>query len=223
MKKIALIFALLVCSFATAQTTYDFKEAEKIVKESKAPGLVSTYKGRRVYFDYEAKQYLLDEHFKKRYGKNTLDKLDELYINSLSFADRERQDVETNLMHPIAPRNFNYSYKWKLRTENLVIGTSAIGASATAYMLSRSIISSKTKNLANRYADGKMKLDDYNDKVASLDKTNRTVGYVCAGVSLAGVVVVLMGLHKEYTDGLNIGHNIIVSDNGGGISITKKF
>ena len=61
------------------------------------------------------------------------------------------------------------------------------------------------------------------EKISSLAKTKRTVGFVCAGTSVIGIVVVLTGLHKEYAQGIEIGHNLTVSDYGAGISLTKKF
>lgn len=237
MKKIFLLILVALISGTTfAQKKYDVKEAEEAAKLNHAPGLVSSYKGRRVYYDPQGRQYLTEDHFKKKYGQNTISLLDSLYINGLLRSPKQRETpvAESNGRNTsvLTPRGFyrdchidrsDKAYKLKISTENLVVGSSLIGVSAATYMFSHSIISDKVKNLGDDFNNGKIKSESYQNKVESLEKTKRTMGYVCAGTSLAGVIVILTGLHKEYASGVNLGHNMTVSDCGAGISLTKKF
>lgn len=228
MKKLILTaIILLISTAAFAQKNYDIKEAEEIANINRAPGLVTSYKGRRVYYDYGSNQYLLEEHFAKKYGMSTVKALDLMYLKGKLF---EAPITGPTVQHK-NPKLYidegidyqGYKYKLKMNPRNLVAGTAIIGASAAAYMLTSSITSSRAKKLGEDLAKGDISADDFAKKVESMDKTNRTVGYICAGTSLAGVIVVLTGLHKEYAQGVNLGHNFTVSDYGAGISLTKKF
>lgn len=98
-----------------------------------------------------------------------------------------------------------------------------IGFSVGAYMIGSSIIDSRARTFEKELADDKITLDDYNNNIESLGKTKRAIGYVCGGISLAGAIVVLTGIYKDYAEGIDLGHNFTVSDNGAGISLTKKF
>lgn len=224
MKKLLLTFIILLISgaaFAQDQDSvkkykvYDIDKAMKITKSTKGTGLVSTWKGRRVYFDYRTDKYLLEEHFARKYGMKTVKTLDKIYLKGELFEQSSKNQPSQHGNLQLSPGDgANYrgsTYKLKMRPYNLVIGASVIGVSATAYMLTSSVIEDKIKNETDL------------DKISSLSATKRTVGYICAGTSLAGVIVVLTGLHREYGNGVNIGHNFTVSDAGGGISITKKF
>lgn len=228
MRRILLTAIILLLSTAVfAQKNYDIKEAEEIAKINHAPALVTSYKGRRVYYDYRSNQYLLEEHFAKKYGMPTVKALDQMYLKGKLF---EAPIAEPSVKHT-QPKLYidegidyqGYKYKLKMNPRNLVAGTAVIGASAAAYMLTSSITSSRAKKLGEDLANGDISADDFAKKVESMDKTNRTVGYICAGTSLAGVIVVLTGLHKEYAQGVNLGHNFTVSDCGAGLSLTKKF
>lgn len=195
------VTCLLIAGITFAQQSYNFKEARKAARKNGVPSLVDTYEGTRVYFDPQIKQFLILDHFKHKYGDKTVVQLNYLYDrglaapNVIGITDRWLEKIATTEM--IKVDRVSEPYKWKLRTGNLVAGTAIIGASAAAYMLTCS-----TK--------------------AEYD-TKRTIGYVCAGTSLVGVIVVLTGLHREYSEGFNVGRNITVSDCGGGISISKKF
>lgn len=229
MKKLLLtIIVLLISGVAFAQKEYNITEAQEAAKINKAPALVTTYGGRRVYYDYHANQYLFEDPFVKKYGRETLKTLDKMYLEGASFKEPEKPHPS----HIVNPKTMSresgidpqgYRYKLKIRPYNLVIGTSIIGASAATYMLTSSISSSRIKSLGDDLAKGDINSDEYAKKVDSMDKTKRTVGYVCAGTSLAGVIVVLTGLYREYDNGIRLGHNFTVSDYGAGISLTKKF
>lgn len=238
MKKLLLtLIVVLLSGTVYAQKQYDIKEAQEIAKLNKAPGLTTTYKGVRVYFDPSDKKYYMEEPFKRKYGNKTVETLDSLYKVELSknaivsgsyqheissqkqIASADNQTASPFLAKSFGSRhadiyqfdNKGRSFKWKLTPLNTVVGSSMIGASAAAYMLTSSII------------DNKMANESDVEKISSLAKTKRTVGFVCAGTSVVGIVVVLTGLHKEYAQGIEIGHNLTVSDYGAGISLTKKF
>lgn len=102
-------------------------------------------------------------------------------------------------------------YKITIAPKNIVIGSSMIGASAAAYMISTSLINNsinKTKDL---------------DKIEKLNNTHNAMGYICGGVSLFGTLVIIGGLKKEYTQyGLGVGRNTYI-DITGGMSLTKVF
>ena len=75
------------------------------------------------------------------------------------------------------------------------------------YSKAFSILSQKAENTYdNDYAD-----------------TQRIIYYSCAGVSLAGIIVILTGLHKEYIDGIKVAENWVIKDNGAGLSLSCKF
>ena len=223
MKKLLLILIIILVSFSAfaqdkAPKEYDIKEAQEIVEINRFPGLVTTSEGRRVYFDPKVMQYVNEERIVKKYGRKTVKMLDEWYVSNIlnkqiaSMQDRSQGILSQNTNKSnLKYDDHNKSYILKVRTENLVIGTSMIGASAAAYMLTNSIIENKLKD--------EMDVDE----IASLSKTKRTVGYVCAGTSLVGVIVVLTGLHKEYGNRVKLAHNLTISDYGAGISLTKKF
>ena len=101
----------------------------------------------------------------------------------------------------------NRLYKWKLHSTNTLVGSCLIGGSVTAALLSNAILSQKAENTYdNDYAD-----------------TQRIIYYSCAGVSLAGIIVILTGLHKEYIDGIKVAENWVIKDNGAGLSLSCKF
>lgn len=223
MKKILLALIILLFSgvaFAQdkAPKKYDIKEAQEIAEINRIPGLVTTSHGRRVYFDPKIMQYVSEEQIVKKYGQKTVKMLDQWYISNI--LNKQNDNVSSPfLAKSFGNRNADISkfdnkgrsFKWKLTPLNTVIGSSMIGASAATYMLTSSII------------DNKMANESDVEKISSLAKTKRTVGFVCAGTSVIGIVVVLTGLHKEYAQGIEIGHNLTVSDYGAGISLTKKF
>lgn len=145
------------------------------------------------YFDVRTGKYVSKKEFKRIYGISP----------SAYYAH-----------HKITPsagtsRGSSYRpYKWKLKTTNTVVGTCMIGCAATTAFLSSAIISKKAEDLYNT--------TDYGD-------TQRIINYTCAGVSLAGVIVILTGLHKEYSDGIKVADNWVIKDNGAGLSLSCKF
>lgn len=226
-KPLLIVFATLFMLPAFAQIKYDIEQAKNIVIQNNVPGLIATHKGHRVYFDYASMQYLYEAPFQRLYGTKTVKMLDKMYANYISNAQTIRQNEQVNIQEPpVSEYKTNRvakAYKLKLSTENLVIGTSIIGASAAAYMVSNSIISAKAKTYEADLSNGNIETDEYKENIKSLDKSKRTIGYVCAGTSIIGIITILSGLYKEYEAGINVGQNITVSDAGGGISITKKF
>lgn len=224
MKKILLtLIVVLLSGTVYAQKQYDIEKAINIAKSSNGPCIVSVWKGNKVYFDPQWRQYLTANKFENRYGEETRIMLDSLYEKG-ELCRSDTQKKNDNVASPFLAKNFGSrntdrsefdnrgrSFKWKLTPLNTVVGSSMIGASAAAYMLTSSII------------DNKMANESDIEKISSLAKTKRTVGFVCAGTSVVGIVVVLTGLHKEYAQGIEIGHNLTVSDYGAGISLTKKF
>ena len=238
MKKLLLTFIIILISGITfAQDrdsvkykSYDIEKAVSIIKSSPyAPGLITTYKGRRVYFDYKSDQYILEEHFARRYGPGMVKAMDELYIKQREEYQRKIEMQKTlECQRPTFKPDQGIDdegkkYKLKLKPRNLVIGTSVIGASAAVYMLTSSAVSTRSKGLAEELANHDIDSDEYAKEIESLDKTKRTVGFICAGTSLAGVIVVLTGIYRDYDNGINLGHNFTVSDYGAGISLTKRF
>lgn len=224
MKKFLLtLIVVLLSGTVYAQKQYDIEKAINIVKSSNDPCIVSEWKGSKVYFDPQWRQYLTAEKFENRYGEETRIMLDSLYEKG-ELCQPNIQKNNDKTASPFLAKNFGSrntdrskfdnrgrSFKWKLTPLNTVVGSSMIGASAATYMLTSSII------------DNKMANESDVEKISSLAKTKRTVGIVCAGTSVIGIVVVLTGLHKEYAQGIELGHNLTVSDYGAGISLTKKF
>ena len=215
MKKILLLLlSAILCSTALAKKPYNIEEAKEIAQLNKAPGLVTTYKGQRVYFDPNRKEYLTHTSFVYRYGRSVVNKLDSIYIAGIK---RDSQKAY------LAADSYRSEYKIRIRPRNIISGSAMIGVSAGAYMIGSSIIDSRAKTLEKELADDKITLNEYNNSIESLGKTKRAMGYVCGGISIAGAIVVLTGICRDYADGIDLGHNFTVSDNGAGISLTKKF
>ena len=209
-----LLTAILLCETSFAKKPYNIKEAKEIAQLNKAPGLIATYKGRRVYFDPDQKQYLTYDSFVYRYGQSVVNKLDSIYIAGIK---RDSQKAY------LAADSYRSEYKIRIRPRNIISGSAMIGVSAGAYMIGSSIIDSRAKTLEKELSDDKITINEYNNSIESLNNTKRAMGYVCGGISLAGAIVVITGIYKDYANGIDIGHNFTVSDNGAGISLTKKF
>lgn len=92
----------------------------------------------------------------------------------------------------------------KLEPVNTVIGASLIGASASAYAISASFIST-SKNIK-----------DYR-------KSMRIAGITCGAGCIIGTIVILSGLHKEYDGAIKIANNVVVSDCDMGLGVGVKF
>lgn len=226
MKKLLLTFIITLISgsaFAQDQDSvnvngykvYNIDHATKWAKQDGAPGIISSYKGRRVYYDYRGRQYLLEKDFARKYGTATVKALDKLWLKSQLYEESLTEAPKPKGIKPRLPRGQGKDgigqFTYKMDPRHVTIGASLIGVSATAYMLTNSIIESKLMDETDV------------DKIKSLSKTRRAVGFICTGVSAAGVIVVLTGLHKEYAEGVKLAHNLTISDYGAGISLTKKF
>lgn len=237
MKKLLLTFIIILISgiaFAQDQDSvkgyrvYNIEHATKWAKQDGAPGIISSYKGRRVYYDYRAHQYLLEEDFVRKYGSETRKTLDKLWLKAQlyeepltkgeSWAPKKVKSADQKLSRGTGKDALG-QFSWKMDPRHITIGASLIGASAAAYMLTSSAVSIRSKNLAEEIKDA----EDLAEEIKSLDKKKQTVGFICAGVSVAGVIVVLTGLHKEYANGVKLAHNLTISDYGAGISLTKRF
>ena len=214
---ILLLIAIMLCDFALAKKPYDIEYAKKIAKENGAPGIVSTYKGQRVYFDPNRKEYLTHASFVYRYGRSVVNKLDSIYIAGI------KRHSDINSYNTSGYSRKHRSYKIMFDHKKTITGSSMIGFSVGAYMIGSSIIDSRAKTLKKELAADKITLNEYNNSIESLGKTKRAMGYVCGGISIAGAIVVLTGICRDYADGIDLGHNFTVSDNGAGISLTKKF
>lgn len=241
MRKLLLTFIItLISGIAFAQDqdsvkgyrVYNIEHATKWAKQDGAPGIISSYKGRRVYYDYRGHQYLLEEDFVRKYGSATRKALDKLWLKYKLYEEPQvKSDFWVKKPKQVNTDKANKDYfrgqgkdvtgqfTWKMDPRHITIGASLIGASAAAYMLTSSAVSIRSKNLAEEIKDA----EDLAEEIKSLDKKKQTVGFICAGVSVAGVIVVLTGLHKEYANGVKLAHNLTISDYGAGISLTKKF
>lgn len=241
MKKLLLTFIIILISgiaFAQDQDyvkgyrVYNIEHATKWAKQDGAPGIISSYKGRRVYYDYRGHQYLLEEDFVRKYGSATRKALDKLWLKYKLYEEPQvKSDFWVKKPKKVNTDKANKDYfrgqgkdvtgqfTWKMDPRHITIGASLIGASAAAYMLTSSAVSIRSKNLAEEIKDA----EDLAEEIKSLDKKKQTVGFICAGVSVAGVIVVLTGLHKEYANGVKLAHNLTISDYGAGISLTKRF
>lgn len=241
MKKLLLTFIIILISgiaFAQDQDSvkgyrvYNIEHATKWAKQDGAPGIISSYKGRRVYYDYRGHQYLLEEDFVRKYGSATRKALDKLWLKYKLYEEPQvKSDFWVKKPKQVNTDKANKDYfrgqgkdvtgqfTWKMDPRHITIGASLIGASAAAYMLTSSAVSIRSKNLAEEIKDA----EDLAEEIKSLDKKKQTVGFICAGVSVAGVIVVLTGLHKEYANGVKLAHNLTISDYGAGISLTKRF
>lgn len=241
MRKLLLTFIItLISGIAFAQDqdsvkeyrVYNIEHATKWAKQDGAPGIISSYKGRRVYYDYRGHQYLLEEDFVRKYGSATRKALDKLWLKYKLYEEPQvKSDFWVKKPKQVNTDKANKDYfrgqgkdvtgqfTWKMDPRHITIGASLIGASAAAYMLTSSAVSIRSKNLAEEIKDA----EDLAEEIKSLDKKKQTVGFICAGVSVAGVIVVLTGLHKEYANGIKLAHNLTISDYGAGISLTKRF
>lgn len=241
MKKLLLTFIItLISGIAFAQDqdsvkgyrVYNIEHATKWAKQDGAPGIISSYKGRRVYYDYRAHQYLLEEDFVRKYGSETRKTLDKLWLKAQlyeepltkgeSWAPKKVKSADQKLSRGTGKDALG-QFSWKMDPRHITIGASLIGASAAAYMLTNSIASAKAKSIQEELATSNNGSDTLTKELESWEKTKRTVGYISAGVSVAGVIVVLTGLHKEYANGIKLAHNLTISDYGAGISLTKRF
>lgn len=179
MKKLLLTFIITLISgsvFAQDRDSvkyksYDIEKAVSIAKSTPHfPGFISTYKGRRVYFDYKSGQYLFEEHFARKYGLAMVKAMDKLHNKQREEYQLQMQSQRHNTYH--APtfkldQGTDYEgdkYKLKLKPRNLVIGTSIIGASAAVYMLTSSAVSTRSKGLAEELANHDIDSDKYAKK-----------------------------------------------------------
>lgn len=250
MKVFLFVLTTLLTTTVFAQQPYNIEAAQKMATENNAPGLAATYKGVRVYFDPDDKKYYMEESFKRKYGQRVVRSLDSLYkaqnimlmlaagqsdatarqldVQSQDISMKKHESKNSFLAKSYRGRRMDeyrrdyngMQFKWKLKPLNTVLGSSIIGTSAAVYFMGSSIIESKINDLKESDFNDP---NDYSKEVKSLGRTRRTIGYVCAGTSVAGAIVILTGLYREYSDGVNIGHNMTISDAGVGISFTRKF
>lgn len=154
----------------------------------------ATYAQTRLYPDKQTGEYITESEFINKYGKEE--------FRSLNNQFRETKPSR--------------EYSLKLNSTNLIIGVTSIGVSLSAYAISNSLISDKIESLDLN--------DDYEKKLKSLNNTKNTVGYICGGVSLAGVIVILTGIQKEYKP--NLGFNLkgnTYLDSNNGVSLAISF
>lgn len=122
------------------------------------------------------------------------DSVSDSYLTKQKFIKKYGREAFNEL---IETAGVNTDFKYRLDPVSLVTGGSMIGVSLAVYALTNSIVSDE------------MSVATDPNKIKSIGETQRIVGYVCAGVSIAGVVVLLSGLHKEYKQG----KGFIVDDN----------
>lgn len=117
----------------------------------------------------------------------------------------ERKNTPRSVIEKSAVKFRPQTYRWKLNTTHTVVGSCMIGGALTTALLSSAILSEKTS---------------YNSNPA---ETQRIIYYTCAGVSLAGAIVILTGLHKEYDRGVSVSGNWRIEDSTSGLALTKRF
>lgn len=172
----------------------------------------TTYGYVNGYYDAATQQYLTKSDYISKYGKDSFKQNLDNYKSSIA-KDKKAAD--------------NLSMKHlSLRPKNVIAGASIIGLSvpvliATDVAFAKSI-ENKMTELAelqipnNRGEVDNNKIEKTQNKINSLQKAQKTMKWVCAGTSLAGVVVLLTGL--EYTnDGVKVTDNL--SFNGSGMTV----
>lgn len=129
-------------------------------------------------------------------------------------------------------------YRYTLRPSNVVIGTSLIGLSLPAYIITNSTLGNrmtrvqenhdeKLKSIQDQYSLDVLSQMEYNGivktmteelaaKLKNIENSQRVINYVCAGTSVVGVIIVLTGLKKETQNGIQIADNLYY--NGGGLT-----
>lgn len=169
----------------------------------------------REIYDIETNRYISESAYNVKYGADAVRQI--MNVEKIANGEKATYKQIKSLLYPSADNSYK-GFRWKMKPVNAVVGGSLIGLSVAAYCISHSAIDSSIDNI-----DPKLRADEILDKTNSLRKTQRTVGYICAGVSVAGVIVLLTGLHKEYANGVTLGDNLYLRDNGAGLSLTKKF
>ncbi len=169
----------------------------------------------REIYDIETNRYISEPAYNVKYGADAVRQI--MYEDKIANRDKAFSKQIKLLSQPSSDYNYK-GFRWKMKPVNAVVGGSLIGLSIAAYCISHSAIDSSIDNI-----DPNLRADEILDKTNSLRKTQRTVGYICAGVSVAGVIVILTGLHKEFANGVTLGDNLYLRDNGAELSLTKKF
>lgn len=205
MKKFLLFafFAIFVNHAFSQTRNLDIDATIAYVIEKQIP-LTKVIGNTTMVWDITTNTYIPTYRFNNLYGTHSFDILCYRYNNFTKgksiLYDNKSIPYNNNKLIP---------FKWKLKTTNTVVGSCLIGGSVTIALLSNAILSQKAENTYNNY-------NSYAD-------TQRIIYYSCAGLSLAGAIVILTGLHKEYTDGIALSDNWTIKDCGGGLSLSHKF
>lgn len=130
----------------------------------------------------------------------------------------------------------------KLKPINLVVGASVVGLSATVYMFGNASMNDKmrknAKEIGTREVElGKLQgstkpdktriealtteINDLSKKNEKIDKNKSTIGYICAGTSIAGIITILTGLHREH--GIQVANNTYINSTSQGLSASIVF
>lgn len=191
---------MLVICFALFSANVLAQESLPLTKKvSPAKSRYELYVPTQIlYLDKETQEYITKTEFLDKYGRDAFRSL-QIGVKTTAHAVKNQQAQVRG-------------YVYKLKPSHTLAGCSMIGASVAAYALSNSIINQKI---------GK---EDDMDKAATLNKTGRTIGYICAGVSVAGIVVLITGLHKEYNPnkGIAVANNCYIDANAG-VSMALTF
>lgn len=137
-------------------------------------------------------------------------------------------------------------YKLRLRPGTTIAGAGLIAASFATYAISNTSYSDRLSKAGDKYTDDISELEhkralgvltqaEYNTELKKVNDAiardtrgikdrQKTINFVCAGVSVAGVIVIAAGLHKEYyRDGILIAENTYCDLSSRGVYLTLKF
>lgn len=237
MRKLLLIIAtLIVGSTCYAQDS----ESTKLFR-------IKTAEGKK-YFDKNTGDYLTKPDFVSKYGVGAFADIKEDAIrqrwNTTSYDRVKNQNAKYM-------ESQKESYTIKMRPKNVIIGSALIGTSVAAYAITYSALSGKINSLSKdlstttnqmselnlKYSNNQISKADYtksmeqltadsnsySDRMNSAQRGQRIAGYVCGGVSIAGVICIITGIYKEKNNGMPIAENWSMRDNGAGLSLTRSF
>lgn len=130
----------------------------------------------------------------------------------------------------------------KLKPINLVVGASVVGLSATVYMFGNASMNDKIRKNAKEITSKSeerirlqssskpdkitiealtTEINDLTKKNEKIDKNKSTIGYICAGTSIAGIITILTGLHREH--GIQVANNTYINSTSQGLSASIVF
>lgn len=154
--------------------------------------------------------------------------------------------AQTNMTSVVKTTIQKEGYKLKLRTGTTIAGTVMIGTSFAAYAISNTSYSDRLSRandkytgelttLADKKAMGVLTTAQYNievekintrmnDDISGIKNRQKTLNYVCAGASIAGIIVIVAGLHKEYTsNGIRVAENLYCDPLNNGVAFSITF